>query len=56
MAMHIVATLSAAEYARYVHQCLCSPSATTLLHALEKSAEHKTIPGLTAALIRAHLL
>jgi hypothetical protein len=55
MAAHVDATLSAAEYACYVHQCLCSPPATTLLRALEKSAELKTIPGLTMALIRAHL-
>ena len=38
MAAHVGTTSSAAEYARYVHQCLCSPPATTLLHALEKSA------------------
>ncbi len=55
MAAHLVATSSAAEYACYVHQCLCSPPATTLPHALEKSTELKTIPGLTVALIRAHL-
>jgi hypothetical protein len=53
MAAHVKATLSAAEYARYLHQCLCSPPATMLLHALEKSAELKTIPKLTAALIHA---
>jgi hypothetical protein len=55
MALHVDAMLSAAEYARYVHQCLCSPPATTLLHTLEKSAELKTITGLTMALICAHL-
>ncbi len=55
MAVHINTMSSVAEYARYVHQCLCSPPATTLLQALEKSAELKTIPGLTAALIRARL-
>jgi hypothetical protein len=50
-----MATSSAAEYARYVHQLLCSPPATTLLLALEKSTELKTIPGLTPALIHSHL-
>jgi hypothetical protein len=54
IAVHVVAMSSAAEYACYVHQCLCSSPATTLLHALEKSAELKTIPRL-AALIYAHL-
>jgi hypothetical protein len=55
LAAHADATLSAAEYARYIHQSLCSPPAATLLHALEKSTELQTIPGLTVALIQAHL-
>ena len=53
---NVSATSSAAEFARYVHQILCSPPATTLLQALERSTELPTIiPGLTPALIRNHL-
>jgi hypothetical protein len=55
LATHVDATSLAAEYARYIHQSLCSPPAATLLHALGKSTELQTIPGLTTALIRAHL-
>ena len=44
-----------AEYAHYIHQLICSPTAATLLLALTKSTELKTIPGLTTNLIRAHL-
>ncbi|KAL3773260.1 hypothetical protein ACHAW5_002424 [Stephanodiscus triporus] len=39
MAANINATSFAAEYAQYIHQILCSPPATTLLHALSKSTE-----------------
>ncbi len=49
-------TSSAAKYAQYVHQVLCSPLAATLLLALDKSTELQTIPGLTPALICSHLL
>jgi hypothetical protein len=49
------ATSLAAKYARYVHQLLCSPPAATLLHALEKSTEVQTIPGLMPALVFSHL-
>ena len=52
---NVAATSSATEYARYVHQLLCSPPAATLLRALNKSGELKTIPGLTPTLIRTHL-
>ena len=52
---NVSATSSAAEYARYVHQSLCSPPAATLLQALHRSSELRTIPGLTPALIRNHL-
>ena len=55
MAANIDATASTAKYARYIHQTLCSPTAATLLFALTKSAELKTIPGLTTTLIHAHL-
>jgi hypothetical protein len=56
IATNVDATSSAAEYARYIHQLLCSASAATLLHALDKSKELTTILGLTLALIRTHLL
>ena len=49
------ATSTAAEFARYIHQALCSPPVTTLITALQKSTELRTIPGLTEALLRAHL-
>ncbi len=52
---NIDATSLAAEYARYVHQLLCSPPAATLLLALDKSTKLQTIPGLTPALICSHL-
>jgi hypothetical protein len=55
MAANIDATSSTAKYACYIHQTLCSPTAATLLHALTKSTELKTIPGLTTNLIHAHL-
>jgi hypothetical protein len=49
------ATSSTGEYARYIHQALCSPLATTLIQALKGSRELATIPGLTAHLINTHL-
>jgi hypothetical protein len=52
---NVSATSSAAEYARYIHQTLCSPPAATLLQALQQSSELRTIPNLTLALIRNHL-
>jgi hypothetical protein len=55
MAANIDATSSTAEYARYIHQTLCSPTAATLLLALTRSTELKTIPGLTTTLIHNHL-
>jgi hypothetical protein len=55
MAANVDATSSASEYARNVHQLLCLPPATTLLLALDKSTELKTIPGLTLLLICSHL-
>ncbi len=55
MAANIDATLSTAGYACYIHQLLCSPTAATLLLALTKSTELKTIPGLTTNLIHTHL-
>ncbi len=47
MAANDSATSSSAEYARYVHQLLCSPPAFTLLHTLATSTKLTTIPGLT---------
>ena len=56
IAANIEATSSAAEYARYIHQCICSlPSSATLLGALTHSEELATIPGLMPALIKNHL-
>jgi hypothetical protein len=55
MAANVNAISSAAKYARYVHQLLCSPPAATLLHALAISTELPTIPGHTPALIWSHL-
>ncbi|KAL3763957.1 hypothetical protein ACHAW5_004642 [Stephanodiscus triporus] len=55
MAANIDATSSAAEYAQYIHQILCSPPATTLLHALSKGTKLTTILGLTQVLVRTHL-
>ncbi len=49
------ANSSAAEYARYAHQLLCSPLAATLLIALDKRTKLQTIQGLTLALICFHL-
>jgi hypothetical protein len=55
LAANVDTTSSAAKYARNVPQLLCSPLATTLLLALDKSTKLQTIPGLTPALICAHL-
>ncbi len=55
IAANVDATLSAAEYARYIHQFMCSPPSATLLRALDRSEELTTIPGLTPALIKNHL-
>jgi hypothetical protein len=55
LAANVDATSSAAKYAQYVHQLLCSPPAATLLLALNKSIELQTIPGLMPALICSHL-
>jgi hypothetical protein len=55
IAAYVDATSSAGEYARYIHQALCSPPATTLIQALKCSRELATIPGLTAHLINNHL-
>jgi hypothetical protein len=54
-AAKVVATFSATEYCRYIRQLLCSPPAATLLQALDKSTELKTIPGLIPSLICKHL-
>jgi hypothetical protein len=54
-ATNIDATSSTAEYARYIHQFMCSPPSATLLRALDRSEELTTIPGLTPALIKNHL-
>jgi hypothetical protein len=52
---NVDATSSAAKYARYIHQCMCSPPSATLLGALNCSEELATIPGLMPALINNHL-
>ncbi len=55
IAANVDATSSAAKYARYIHQCLCSLSTPTLLGALTRSEEHATIPGITPQLIKSYL-
>ncbi len=55
MAANIKATLSAAKYARYIHQRLCSPLASTLFRALAVSTKLSTIPGLTPTFINNNL-
>jgi hypothetical protein len=52
---NIDAMSSTAKYARYIHQIMCSPLASTLLWALDLSEELATIPGLTTTLIKNHL-
>ncbi len=46
------ATSSAAKYAHYIHQIMCSPPAATLLQALDLSEELATIPSLTTTLTK----
>jgi hypothetical protein len=46
IAANVGATISVGEYARYIHQALCSPPATTLIQALKCSREQAIIPGL----------
>ncbi len=55
IAANVDATSSVGEYARYIHQALCSPPETTFLQALKCSKELVTIPGLMAHLINTHL-
>ncbi len=55
IATNFDATSSAAKYARYIHQCMCSLPSATLLGALDRSEELATIPGLMPALIENHL-
>ena len=55
IAANVDATSSAAEYARYIHKCICSPPSARLLGALTCSEELATIPGLMPALIKNHL-
>jgi hypothetical protein len=55
VAADINATSSAAKYACYIHQIMCSLLASTLLRALDLSEELTTIPGLTTTLIKNHL-
>jgi hypothetical protein len=55
IAANVDATSSAAKYARYIHQCMCSPPSATLLGALDRSEELATIPGPMPALIKNHL-
>jgi hypothetical protein len=55
VAVNVDVTSSTAKYARYIHQCLCSPPATTLLGALKRRDELATIPSLMPHLIKSHL-
>jgi hypothetical protein len=55
LAAKVDATSSATKYARYIHQIMCSPPASTLLWVLDLSEEFATIPGLTTVLIKNHL-
>jgi hypothetical protein len=55
IAANVDATLSAAKYALYIHQCMCSLPSATLLGALDHSEELATIPRLMPALIKNHL-
>jgi hypothetical protein len=55
IAVNVDVTSSAAKYARYIHQCICSPPSATLLGALTCSEELVTDPGLMPALIKNHL-
>ena len=55
IAANVEATSTAAEYAHFVHQALCSPPAKSLLRAFERSKELATIPGFTLRLVRTHL-
>jgi hypothetical protein len=55
IAANVDATSSAAKYAHYINQCMCSPPSATLLGALDRSEELATILGLTPALIKNHL-
>jgi hypothetical protein len=50
------ATSSSTKYARYIHQIMCSPPASTLLRALDLSEELATISSLTTTLIKNYLL
>ncbi len=55
IAANVDATSSAANYACYIHQCMCTPPSATLLGALNRSEELVTIPGLMPAIIKNHL-
>ncbi len=55
IAANLDATLSAAKYACYYHQFMCSPPSAILLRELDRSEELTTITGLTPALIKNHL-
>jgi hypothetical protein len=55
LAAKVDATSSAAKYACYIHQIMCSPPASTLLGALDHSKEPATIPSFTTVLIKNHL-
>jgi hypothetical protein len=52
VAANIDTTSSTTRNARYIHQIMCSPPASTLLWALDLSKELATIPGLTTTLIK----
>jgi hypothetical protein len=55
VAANIDATSFAAKYARYIHQIMCSPPASTLLQALDLNEELTTMSSLITTLIKNHL-
>jgi hypothetical protein len=55
MAANVEATLSAAKFAHYIHQLLCSLLASTLIRVLAVSTKLSRIPGLTPAFINNNL-
>ncbi len=55
IAAKVDATSCMGECARYIHQALCSPPATTLIRVLKCSRELATIPGLMGHLINTYL-
>jgi hypothetical protein len=55
VAANIDATSSAAKYAHYIHQIMCTLPASSLRWALDLREELATIPSLTTTLIKNYL-